>query len=499
MAFPPAPFEPITKPEVKFTKLFINNEFVDATSGETFDVVNPSTEEKIAQVSEAEQVDVDKAVEAARAAFEFGSEWQKMDASARGRLLYKLADLMERDIVYLASLETLDNGKTFKESVYVDCFGGINVVRYYAGWADKIQGTTVPIDGNYFCYTRREPVGVCGQIIPWNFPLPMMVWKIAPALACGCTVVIKPSELTPLTALYLGSLIKEAGFPPGVVNIVPGTGSKAGAAIANHPDIDKVAFTGSTQIGKLIMRTAADTNLKRITLELGGKNPIVVFDDVENIDEAVVASHEGLFFNAGQCCAAGSRTYVHENIYDEFVKKSAERAKKKPVGDPFDGKNDMGPQVDEKQFNKVLELIESGVKQGAKLECGGKRHGDKGYFIQPTVFSNVSEDMRICREEIFGPVQQICKFKTMDEVVKKSNDTVYGLVAGVFTGSMDRALEYTRRVKAGTVWINCFNWLTTQTPYGGFKQSGLGRELGDEALKNYTEVKTVTIKTSGKF
>ncbi|XP_050403718.1 aldehyde dehydrogenase 1A1 isoform X1 [Patella vulgata] len=498
MALPPAPFPPIRQPEIKYTQLFINNEFVDAVGGKTFPVYNPSTEQKIADVSEGDKADVDKAVNAAKAAFEFGSPWQQMDASGRGRLLLKLADLIDRDAVYLSSLETFDNGKIFKESVYVDLFGSSGVLRYYAGWCDKIQGKTIPIDGNFFCYTRREPVGICGQIIPWNFPMPMMMWKIGPALACGNVVVLKPAEQTPLNALYIASLIKEAGFPPGVVNVIPGYGPTAGAAITNHPDINKIAFTGSTETGKLIMKTAAET-MKRVTLELGGKSPIVVFDDVEDIDKAVEIAHEAVYFAAGQCCAAGSRTYVHEAIYDEFVKKTVERARNRTVGDPFNDDVEMGPQIDSVQFDKILNLVESGKEEGAVLECGGKRHGTTGYFIEPTVFSNVTENMRICREEIFGPVQTLMKFSTMEEVIKKANESCYGLAAGILTGSIDKALQFTSRVKAGTVWVNWYNFLTSQTPFGGFKESGIGRELGEDSINAYTETKTVTIKTSGKL
>ncbi|XP_048252474.1 aldehyde dehydrogenase, mitochondrial-like [Haliotis rufescens] len=498
MALPTPPIPPIKNPEVKCTQIFINNEFVNSVSGKTFPTLNPSTGVKIVDVQEGDKADVDKAVAAARKAMEFGSIWQKMDASQRGRLLNKLADLLERDIGYIASLDVLDNGKPYKDAFFVDTGSCVNILRYYAGTADKICGKTIPIDGAYFCYTRHEPVGVCGQIIPWNFPVPMLIWKIAPALACGNTIVVKPAEQTPLSALYIASLVKEAGFPPGVVNMVPGYGPTAGAAIASHPDVDKVAFTGSTEIGRVVMTLAAQSNLKRVSLELGGKSPNVVFADAD-LDYAVEMSHMALFFNMGQCCAAGSRTYVQEDIYDEFVKRSVARAKARKVGDPLDDSTESGPQIDETQFNKILSMIESGVKEGAKLQCGGKRHGDKGFFLQPTVFSDVTEDMCIGKDEIFGPVQCILKFKTMEEAIERANKSQYGLAASIFSKDMDKVMAFTSRVKAGTVWVNCYNWLTAQTPFGGFKQSGFGRELGEYALHEYTEVKTVTMKTSSKI
>ncbi|XP_063435021.1 retinal dehydrogenase 2-like [Mytilus trossulus] len=489
--------KPQAKPEIKYTKLFINNEWVNSTSGKTFPVVNPATGEKIVDIHEGDKADIDKAVKAAQAAFQPDSTWRTMDASTRGELLQKLADLIERDAVYIASLETLDNGKPFKDSYGIDVPYTIKCLRYFAGWSDKIQGKTIPMDGNFFCYTRHEPVGICGQIIPWNFPLLMMAWKIGPALCCGNVVVLKPAEQTPLTALYTAQLAKEAGFPPGVLNVIPGYGPTAGSAISHHPDIDKVAFTGSTEVGQLVMEAAAKTNLKRVTLELGGKSPNVVFADAD-LDLAADMSHFGLFFNMGQCCCAGSRTYVQEEIYEEFKKKLVERAKKRPVGNPFDEKHDSGPQVDKDQFEKIMELIDSGKKEGAKLECGGKRIGTKGYFIEPTVFSDVNEDMRIGKEEIFGPVQQIIKFKTMDEVIEKANKTSYGLAAAVFTTDINKVMTYTSRVKAGTIWVNCYNILRTTCPFGGFKKSGMGRELGEYGLHQYSEVKTVIVNTPTK-
>jgi len=484
------------KVEIKYTKLFINNEWVPSASGKVFPTLNPATAEKIIDVSEADKADVDKAVKAAKAAFKFGSTWRTMDASARGRLMNKLADLIERDGEYIAQLETLDNGKTLADAK-IDVYLTVGTFRYFAGWSDKIHGKTIPIDGNYFSFTRLEPVGVVGQIIPWNYPLLMAAWKLAPVLATGCVSILKPAEQTPLSALYLAALVKEAGIPAGVVNVVPGYGPTAGAAISNHPDIDKVAFTGSTEVGKLILATAGKTNLKRVSLELGGKSPLVVFEDAD-VDHAAAVCHGAVFVNQGQCCCAGSRTFVHESVYDSFVKKSTELAKKRTVGDPFQNGIVQGPQIDDEQFKKILDLIESGKKEGAKLQCGGARHGSKGYFIEPTVFSDVKDNMRIAKEEIFGPVQQIIKFKTMEEVIERSNATEYGLAAGIITKDIDKALTFAQAVQAGSVWINCYMALAVNAPFGGFKQSGHGRELGEDALKEYTEIKTVVIQVPQK-
>lgn len=483
---------PNRKPEIKFTQIYISNEFVNSVSGRTFPTINPTSGEKIIDVQEGDKADVDKAVAAAKEAFKRGSPWRRMDASERGRLLFKYADLMERDKDYLASLETLDNGKPYTSSAD-DIKFAIKVVRYYAGWADKIQGKTVPTDGPYFCFTRHEPVGVCGQIIPWNFPILMYVWKFAPSLAAGNTIIIKPAEQTPLTALYLASLIKEAGFPSGVANVVPGYGPTAGAALSGHPDINKMAFTGSTEIGKVIMMASGQTNLKRTTLELGGKSPNVIFADAD-LDKAVCSAHDGVMSNMGQCCISGSRTFVQEEIYDDFVKRSIELAKKRKVGDPYEPGVQNGPQIDDEQFHKIMDLIESGKKEGAKLEIGGTRIGDKGYFIAPTVFSNVQDNMRIAKEEIFGPVQQLFKFKTMDEVIERANNTTYGLAAAVFTQDINKALTFAQGVQAGTCWINCYEVVKPQAPFGGFKMSGIGRELGEYGLSAYTEIKTVYVK-----
>ncbi len=477
---------------VSATQLLINNRWVPSESGKTFATVDPSTGEEICNIAEADKADVDKAVAAARTAFEKGA-WRKMPASQRGNLIHRLADLIEKHADELARLESMDNGKPMSVAKAVDVAATVGCFRYFAGWADKVQGKTIPIDGDYFCYTRHEPVGVVGQIIPWNFPMLMLAWKLAPALATGNTVVMKPAEQTPLSALRIGELIVEAGFPEGVVNLLPGFGPTAGAAIANHMDVDKVAFTGSTEVGHLIMEAAAKSNLKRVTLELGGKSPNIVFADT-NLDEAVEGAHFGLFFNHGQCCCAGSRVFVEEKIYDQFVEKSGERARKRTVGDPFDPQTEQGPQVDQAQFDKVMGYIESGRSEGAKLVCGGNRVGDRGYFIQPTVFADVRDDMKIAKEEIFGPVMSVIPFKSVDEVVTRANRTDYGLAAAVWTRDIGKAHAIANSVRAGTVWVNCYNVLDPRAPFGGFKQSGIGRELGEYGLQQYSEVKTVIVK-----
>jgi len=484
----------VMEPNVKIgaTKLLINNQWVNSVSGKTFPTINPSTGEVITQVAESDAADVDKAVAAARAAFDKGA-WKKMSASQRGVLMNKLADLIEKNADELAQLEALDNGKPYAVAKAADVPLTVACYRYYAGWADKNQGKTIPVNGNYFCYTKHEPVGVVGQIIPWNFPMLMQAWKLGPALATGCTVVLKPAEQTPLTALRIGELMLEAGFPPGVVNILPGYGPTAGAAIARHMDVDKVAFTGSTEVGHLIMKAAAETNLKRVTLELGGKSPNIVFADAD-MDQAIEGAHFALFFNQGQCCCAGSRLFVEDKCYDEFVEKSVARAKKRTVGNPFDKKTEQGPQVDLDQFNKVMSYIDAGKKEHAKLVAGGNRVGDKGYFIEPTVFSDVKDDMKIAKEEIFGPVMAILKFKDLEEVTERANKSMYGLAAAVWTKDITKAHAIADGVRAGTVWVNCYDVFDAGAPFGGFKQSGIGRELGEYGLSNYTEVKTVTIK-----
>jgi aldehyde dehydrogenase (NAD+) len=474
------------------TKLLINNQWVESESGKTFTTFNPATGEEIAQVAEADARDVDRAVAAARQALERGP-WRTTSASERGRLMNRLVDLMEKHGEELAYLEALDNGMPLSTARNIALPLTIAHFRYFAGWADKNHGKTIPVNGNYFCYTRHEPVGVVGQITPWNFPLLMYGMKLGPALSMGNTVVLKPAEQTPLTALRVGELIVEAGFPPGVVNILPGYGPTAGAAIANHMDIDKVAFTGSTEVGHSILEAAGRTNLKRVSLELGGKSPNVVFADAD-MDETIEGCHFGLFFNQGQACCAGSRLFVEDKVYDEFVEKSVARAKRRTVGDPFDPATEQGPQIDNVQFEKVMSYIESGKQQGAELLTGGSRIGNKGYFIEPTVFAEVKDEMKIAREEIFGPVMSIMKFHDLDEVIARANNTTYGLAAAVWTRDIGKALAISNNVRAGTVWVNCFHAFDAAAPFGGFKQSGIGREMGEYALQQYTEVKTVTIK-----
>lgn len=399
-------------------------------------------------------------------------------------------------LFYFQSLETLDNGKPFSMSYTVDIPMAIASIRYMAGWADKISGKTLPLDGDYFCYTRLEPVGICGQIIPWNFPLLMFSWKIGPALATGNVVVLKPAEQTPLTALYTAQLAKEAGFPPGVLNIVPGFGD-AGAALVQNTKVDKIAFTGSTEVGLKIQQGSGLYNLKRTTLELGGKSPNIILADAD-MDYAVEQAHFGLFFNMGQCCCAGSRTYVQDKIYDEFVAKSAERANKRTVGNPFDANIEQGPQIDKEQYDRILRLIGTGKQQGAKLVAGGEAHSDKGFFIKPTVFADVHDSMTIAREEIFGPVQQILKFSDLNEVIERANDSEYGLAAAVFTKDIDKANYITQGLRAGTVWVNAYNILGAQAPFGGYKSSGHGREMGPYGIEPYTEVKNVIVKVPQK-
>ncbi|HET7463722.1 MAG TPA: aldehyde dehydrogenase family protein [Longimicrobium sp.] len=471
-------------------KLFIGGEWVDAASGNTFDTINPSTGQVLAQVAEADREDVDRAVAAARRTFDEG-KWSGMDARRRGRLLYQIADALEAHADELARLETMDNGKPVREARAFDIEGSIECFRYYAGWADKIDGDVIPVPGPFLNYTRREPIGVCGQIIPWNYPLQMAAWKVAPALACGNTVVLKPAEQTPLTALALARIAHEAGLPAGVLNVVPGFGETAGAALVAHPDVDKIAFTGSTQVGKIIQREAAGT-LKRVSLELGGKSPNIVLADAD-IEAAVRGATSAIFYNTGQACTAGSRLLVEESVRDELVEKLVKRADSMRPGNPLDPKCRMGPLVSQEQLDRVMGYIEKGKSEGAELVYGGDRPEGQGYFLNPTIFDRVQPEMTIAREEIFGPVLAVTTFKDLDEAIELGNRTEYGLAAAVWTKDVKKAHRAAAAIRAGTVWINMYHTLDTGSPFGGYKQSGYGRELGRYALDLYTQVKSVWV------
>ncbi|GAU19656.1 hypothetical protein TSUD_185720 [Trifolium subterraneum] len=486
-----AAVEELITPQVSinYTQHLINGQFVDAASGKTFPTYDPRTGEVIARVAEGDAEDINRAVSAAREAFDNGP-WPKMTAYERCRILLRFADLVEKHNDEIAALESWNNGKLYEQAAKAEVPMFVRLFRYYAGWADKIHGLTVPADGDYHVQTLHEPIGVAGQIIPWNFPLLMFAWKVGPALACGNTIVLKTAEQTPLTALVVAKLLHEAGLPAGVLNIVSGYGPTAGAPLASHMDVDKLAFTGSTDTGKTVLELAARSNLKPVTLELGGKSPFIVCEDAD-VNKAVEIAHFALFFNQGQCCCAGSRTFVHERIYDEFLEKSKERALRRVVGDPFKKGVEQGPQIDSKQFEKVLRYIKSGIDSNATLECGGGRLGSKGFFVQPTVFSNVQDDMLIAKDEIFGPVQTILKFKDIDEVIQRANATRYGLAAGVFTKNVSTANTMMRALRAGTVWINCFDVFDAAIPFGGYKMSGIGREKGIYSLHNYLQVKAV--------
>jgi len=474
--------------------MLIGGQWVEAVSGKVFDTINPSTGKVLAKVAEGDREDINRAVAAARKAFEGGS-WRKLTSSQRGRLLLKLADLIEQNAEELAQLETLDNGKPIKYSRGGDVPLTADHFRYFAGWVTKLEGETIPVSvPNMFTYTLREPVGVVGQIIPWNFPLQMAAWKLAPALACGNTVILKPAEQTPLSALRLGELVCEAGFPEGVVNIVPGFGETAGAALAAHPDVDKIAFTGSTEVGKRILRASVD-NLKKVTLELGGKSPNIIFPDAD-LKFAIRGAMNAIFFNQGQVCTAGSRLFVHASVYDQVMGGLTDAASRMKLGASIDPATELGPLISQEQLERVTGYIETGRREGAKTAAGGERPGGnlaQGYFVQPTVFDHVRDDMTIAREEIFGPVVVALPFEDVEEVAARANKSIYGLAAGVWTNDVKKVHKMAAALNAGVVWVNTYNQFDAAAPFGGYKQSGYGREMGHAVLDAYTQIKTVWV------
>jgi len=479
-------------------KLLIDGKWTEAETGKTFDTLNPASGEILAKIQEGGKADIDKAVTAARKAYESGPWRNKMTTAERARCLYKLADLIEKNAKELAQIETLDNGKPIKESTYMDVPSTIETFRYYAGWATKIEGETINVNNNFFTYTLREPVGVVGQIIPWNFPMLMAAWKLGPALACGNTVILKPAEQTSLSALYLGELALEAGFPAGVLNIVTGLGANsAGEFLAHHMDVDKIAFTGEDKTGREILKASLG-NLKRVSLELGGKAPNIVFADAD-IDAAVRGAITGIFFNQGQVCCAGSRLFLEKSVHDEFMTKLNERVNKMRQGPGIDENTHIGPQVSKEQQERILNYIGIAQKEGAKLVCGGdapKGDLENGYYVKPTIFEGVNNNMRIAQEEVFGPVLAVIPFTNVDEVAKQANETTFGLSGAVWTRDVKKAHKLAAKIKAGTIWVNCYNVLDPAVPFGGYKMSGYGRELGKHSIDLYTNIKSVWVNVA---
>ncbi len=483
------------KEALKEGKLFIDGKREDAISGKTIPVLNPATGEELTTVPDAGPEDVDRAVRTARRTFE-NRAWRGMDVSKRERIIWRIGELIEKNKEELGMLESLNNGKTFREALRGDIPPAYDIFYYYAGWTRKIYGETIPVDGNYLNYTLREPVGVAGMITAWNYPMLLAAWKVAPALAAGCSMVIKPSELTPLTTLKLAEYCLEAGVPEGVVNVVTGYGPTAGEALARHMEVDKIAFTGSIRTARALLKASSESNLKRLSLELGGKSPNIIFPDAD-LSRAVRAAFWGIYANKGEICSAGSRLLVHEKIYDQFVGELAERAGKMKLGNPLDPQTEMGSQINRAQLDRILGYIQTGRNEGARLVCGGERdtEGDKakGFFVKPTIFADVRPEMKIAQEEIFGPVLAALKFHQVEEAVVIANSTIYGLVSAVWTRDITVAHRLAQQIKAGSVWINAYNCFDSSSPFGGHKQSGFGREMGPQALESYTQVKSVWV------
>jgi aldehyde dehydrogenase (NAD+) len=476
-------------------KLFINGKYEDSVSGRVIPVINPATGDQLATVPDAGREDVDRAVRAARRSFE-SRAWRGLQVSRRERIIWRIGELIEKNKEELAMLESLSNGKTFREALRGDIPPSSDIFFYYAGWTRKIVGDTIPVDGDYLNYTLREPVGVVGMITAWNYPMLLAAWKVAPALATGCSMVIKPSEMTPLTTFKLAEYCLEAGVPDGVVNVVTGFGHSAGDALARHNDVDKIAFTGSTRTARALMKASAESNLKPLSLELGGKSPNIIFPDGD-LERASQAAFWGIYANKGEVCSAGSRLLVHEKIYDRFVSDLAERAKKMRVGDPLDSSSEMGSQISQAQLQRILDYVEAGKQEGARVVCGGERdtEGSKahGFYMKPTIFADVNPQMKIAQEEIFGPVLAALKFRDAEEAAEMANSTIYGLVSAVWTRDIRLAHWMAQQVKAGSVWINDYNCFDSASPFGGCKQSGFGREMGPHAIESYTRVKSVWV------